>query len=88
MSIIYPGLAFVGAEFAKNICFLGHNFKSRCARKSIKGSKDSDDVLNRKKSLSQKMARWVGTQGQVNSAKRTQKHPIWDVTHREPQTQN
>ena len=34
------------------------------------------------------MARWVGTQGQVNSAKRTQKHPIWDVTHREPQTQN
>jgi len=43
--------------------FLSHNFGSRYAGKSVKGSKDADF------SLSQKIAQCFGAQGQVNSAK-------------------
>jgi len=42
---------------------------------SIKSSKDSDDRFDSKKNVRQKMALWVGAQGQVNSAEKTQKHP-------------
>jgi len=38
-------------------------------RKLIKGFKDSHNSLVSKKNLIQKMARWVGSQGQVNLAK-------------------
>ena len=40
------------------------------------------------KNLSQKMARWVGVQGQVNSAKSRENTPTCNFTHREDQTQN
>jgi len=49
--------------------FLNQNFGSRYASKSIKGSKDADFSLVSKKTLSQKMAHWVGTQGQINLPK-------------------
>jgi len=45
--------------------FLGHNSGSRYARRSIKVSKDTDNHLASKKSLSQKMAHWIGAQGQL-----------------------
>jgi len=45
--------------------FLSHSSGSRYARRSIKGSNDADDRLVSKQTLSQKMARWVGAQGQV-----------------------
>jgi len=61
--VIYPGSAFVGVEFSTNFWFLGHNFDSRDPRTSTKGSKDSDDSLGLRKTLSQKIARWVGVQG-------------------------
>jgi len=34
------------------------------------------------------MAQWVGVQGQVNVAKKTQKHPLFGVPPREPQAEN
>jgi len=34
------------------------------------------------------MARWVGTQGQVNSATKMKTCPHYDITQRKPQTQN
>jgi len=59
-------------------------FGSRYASKSIKGSKDVDHNLVSNKNLSQKIAHWVGTQGQVNSPKMA-KHAL---ILRKPQTQN
>jgi len=49
--VIYFGLAFVGVEIFTNFCFLGHNFGSRYATESIKGSKDSDNSLVSKTKL-------------------------------------
>ena len=68
--------------FLSEIRFLSHNFGYRYARKAIKGCKDADHSLVSKKILSQKTARWVGTQGKIKLAK-IQKH-----RHRELQTQN
>jgi len=48
MGVIHPRLGFVGAEIFK-ICFLAHNFGSRYARMSIKGSKVVDFCLVSKK---------------------------------------
>jgi len=36
-----PWFSFVGVESLTTFWFVWHNFLSRCARKSIKGSKDS-----------------------------------------------
>jgi len=44
--------------------FLSHNFRYRYARKSIKGSVVSDDSLDSKTNLIQKLTHWVGAQGQ------------------------
>jgi len=33
------------------------------------------------------MAHWVGAQGQIKLAYKTQNTPTYDITHREPQTQ-
>jgi len=62
-----PQVSICGVRIFTNYCFLSHNFGSRYANKPIKGSKDSDDSLDSKK-IKAKMACWVGTQGQVNSA--------------------
>jgi len=75
MGVIHPRLGFVDAEIFTKFWFLVHNVGSRYARKSIKGSKDSDDSLVSKKTLSQKLAHWIGAQGRVKLAKNTQKHP-------------
>jgi len=66
---------------------LRHDSGSRYARKSVDGSKDVNDSLVSKKYMSQKMARWVGTQGQAKLAKNPNTSPDYDVTHRKPQTQ-
>jgi len=87
MGIIYPRSAFVGVEFSINFCFFGHHFGSRYARNSINGSEDTGKILDSKKSLKQKMARWVGAQGQANSVKKRKNTPILDVTKREPKTE-
>jgi len=42
---------------------LGHDFDSRHARRSIKGSIDADDHLVSNIILSQYMAHWIGVQG-------------------------
>jgi len=64
--------------------FLSLNFGPRYSRKSIKDSNDSDDSLVSKKSLSQKLAYWVGTQGQVNLAKKAKISPQYDFTPENP----
>jgi len=87
MGVIHPRLGFVDAEIFTKFWFLVHNVGSRYARKSIKGSKDSDDSLVSKKTLSQKLAHWIGAQGRVKLAKNTQKHPhLWRPPQRTPNT--
>jgi len=44
-------------------CLLWHNFDSRYARKPIKGSKDSDDSLDSKRSWGKILAHWIGVEG-------------------------
>ena len=69
-----PRVTFEGAKF----CFMSHNFRSRCARKSIKGSIDADFDLVSTKLWVQKMAHWDGAQDQEKMTKITQKHPyLW-----------
>jgi len=64
----------MGAEMFTKFWVLAHNFDSRYARKSIKGSNDWGDRLVSKKILSQKLDHWIGAQGRVKLAKKTQKH--------------
>jgi len=45
LGVIHPRLEFAGVEILTTFCFLCHNFGSRYARKSVKGSKDSCDSL-------------------------------------------
>ena len=66
---------------------MSHNFRSRYARKSIKGSIDADFDVVFNKTLSPKMAHWDGAEGQAKMAK-TQKHPSCDVRPRKAQTWN
>jgi len=68
--------------------FLSCNFGSRYASKSIKGSKDADFDLVSKTTLSQKMAHWIGAQGQVKLSKNVKTSPHYDITPRKPQIQN
>jgi len=49
--------------------FLNHNFGSRYASKSNKGSKDADPSLVSKKCWDKKMSHWIGARGQVKLAK-------------------
>ena len=62
--------------------FLSHNFVSRCASKSIKGSKDSFSSHKSKKTLSEKNSHWAG--GQAKLAENAQTCSHCDVTHKEP----
>jgi len=64
--------------------FSSNNFDSRNARKPIKGPKDSDNSLVSKKNLSQKMACWVGAQGQVKLAKTAKNTPIMTSPSKSP----
>jgi len=63
---------------------LNHKFGSRYARKPTMDSRDVHCNLVSKKTLSQKMACWVGSQGQVNLANKVKTCPHYDVTHRNP----
>ena len=67
---------------------ISHNSGSRCARKSIEGSKDADYSLISKKSLSQKIICWVGAQGQVKLAKNVKTSSDYDVTHTKPKPES
>jgi len=49
MGVIYPGSTFVAVEFLSIFFILSHNFGSRYAINPIKGSEDSDDSLDSKK---------------------------------------
>ena len=74
MSGVYPDQRLWEDNFT-NFLFLSHNFGSRYARKPLKGSKDLEYTLDSKTTLGQKMAYWVGAQGQVKLVKKTQNHP-------------
>jgi len=53
---------------------LGHNFVSRHARRSSKGSIDAGDHLISTQILSQNLAHWIGVQGPSKLVKKP-KHP-------------
>jgi len=67
--------------------FLGHNFGSRHARRSSKGSIDAGDRVVSKKSLSQILAYWIGVQGPSNLVKETKTPPLCEPLPGEPLTQ-
>ena len=66
--------------------FLGHNFGSRHARRSNKGSIDARYRLVSKNSLSQKMAHWIGVQGPSNLVKKPKTPQLCEPTPGEPLT--
>ena len=65
IGMVHQGVDYVWVEFLP-IFLGGHNFGSRCARKAINVSKDSDDVLYSKKILSQKNGSVVWRPGPGN----------------------
>jgi len=79
-------LAFVGVQFFTNFWFLIHNIGSRYARKPIKGSKDSDDILVSKKTLSQKIVSMVWRPGSGKIGYKNEKNTphLWWPPQRTP----
>jgi len=68
---------------------MGYKFRSRYARKPIKGSKDSDGHLVPPKKLEPK--NWLidlASRARWSWPKRRKNTPTCGVHHREPQTQN
>jgi len=63
-----PQISVCGSKMLTIFWFLSHNFRSRYANKSIKGSKDSFSSQESKKTLSEKISRWPGAQGQAKLA--------------------
>jgi len=61
--------------------FLGHNFGSRHARRSVKGSIDVGDRL-----VFKKMAHWIGVHGQSKLVNNSKTPPLCDLLSGEPQT--
>jgi len=59
----FPGISLI------NLCSFGHDFWTRNARKSIKGSKDSYYSLEPKKLWATKSARLFDSQGLMTSTK-------------------
>jgi len=62
-------VTFTGLDFSSKFRFLNHNFRSRNAKKLIKGSNDLNYSLVSNKTLSRKIGSWFNAQGQVTSAK-------------------
>jgi len=61
--------------------FLGHDFGSKHARRSIKDSIDvSDRLVSNTSCLSQKMAHWIGAQGRLKCVKNSKTCLLCDVT--------
>jgi len=68
--------------FLSKIGFLSHNFSSRYARKSNKGSKDTDfGIVSKKGSLD-------CPTGPDEVGQKFQNTSTYDVPHREPKTEN
>ena len=66
--------------------FWGHNFDSRRARRSIKGSIDAGDHLV-SKVWAKILAHWIGVQGQSVLVKSSKTHPLWELLPGELLTQ-
>jgi len=72
----WPRLPFMGLDFLPKFRFLSHNLRSKISKKPIKGSNDSKYCLVFNKTMSQKLAHWVGTQGPMTSTKMREHIPI------------
>jgi len=69
--------------FFTNFWLLGYQFRSRYARKPIKGSKDSDDNLVSKKTLSQKIGSLLWRPGSGKVGQKDEKAPLLVTTPNE-----
>ena len=78
---------FKNLKFLPKTGFLSHNFVSRCASKTIKGSKDSFSSHKSKKILSEKNFALRWRPGPGKGAKNAQTCSHCDVTHEEPKIQ-
>ena len=67
--------------------FLGHNFGSRHARRSNKGSIDAGDYLVSEKVSTKILAHWIGVQGPSKLVKKTKTPPLCEPVPGEPLTQ-
>ena len=63
----------MGLGFLPNFWFLSHNFCSKYVRKSINGSKFSDNSQVSKKNFEPKIACWVCAKGKVTSVRKARK---------------
>ena len=84
-----PKVSVCGSRIFPIFCFFSHNFGSIYASMTVKSSNDSDDGLESKKFLNQKNGHWgrgLGPGNLSHAIAKTFHH--YDVTRREPQTQN
>jgi len=89
LGVIHPRFPFVGVEILTTFWFLWRNFGSRYARKPTKGSKDSDDSLVYKQSLSQKIGSLDWRLGPSKVGHKNAKTPPFVTSSRDvPRTAN
>jgi len=74
------------SEFGGKMGILGHNFGSRHARRSSKGSIDAGDCVVSKNSLRQNFGPWDWRPGPVKIGQKTENTPICEPTPGEPLT--
>jgi len=75
------------SDFGGKMRFLGHNFGSRHARKSSKGSTDAEDHLVSNKSLSQNFGSLDWRPGPVKVGQKTKTPPLCEPLPGDPLTQ-
>jgi len=84
-----PQSGFRGSKLWVNFWFMSHNFRSRYARKSFKGSKDADFGLVSKKVLSQNNGSLGCGPGPDKGGQKKRKNtPTCSGPPSEPQTEN
>jgi len=75
------------SDFGVKWCFLGHNFGSRHARRSVKGSVDAGDVVVSKTSSSQNFCLLDWRPEPVKVGQKFKTPPLWEPLPGEPLTQ-
>jgi len=78
---------FLSITASSELCIIADGAQNQRPRNDKSARpKDSDDSLDSKKNLGQKLANWIGAQGRVKLAKRRKNTSTCDVPHREPKT--
>jgi len=82
-----PQISIFGSKSLTIFCFLSHNFRSRYASNSVKGSKDSFSSQESKKIERKEFRIGLGPRARQSWPEMAQTCSHCDVTHKEPKIQ-